>query len=372
MEKYNKKIINDYILGNEIKDYSIEELEDDKEFMMLVIGITKDNNFYNLCSDKLKKDYSFVRYLIEKFKGNINFICNVADYYLSNVDDELSRIELNIIMSELTASDKEKNKNYTVVRDAIYASKRVEIEMAKLQLEDPNVSQEVGMGFLVMFDSFNSSEIVLNYFAKTTIDEIFNEYDIDLEKMLHEQFNTPDQIEKIGINNYMLNFIGYYDSMLASYLSTHINLLNELRKKIEIVISKWSSYNNTNERKRYNLMLDKVHEYMEDKESNALLSETSLLYYIGNKLGIAEKIAHYDTLDEMFLESVLEDLNDDFVQFTLQDFNEYRNYINVKRIMINTIFGSKSDEKESTKLESSKEDKTCKILKLDFKKKNNK
>ena len=51
MEKYSKKMINDYILGNDIKDYSIEELEDDKEFMMLVIGTTNDEKFYNLCSD---------------------------------------------------------------------------------------------------------------------------------------------------------------------------------------------------------------------------------------------------------------------------------------------------------------------------------
>lgn len=232
MEKYSKKMINDYILGNDIKDYSIEELEDDKEFMMLVIGTTNDEKFYNLCSDKLKKDYGFVRYLIAKFKSSINFICNVADYYLSDVEDELSRIELNIIMSELTSQDKEKNMNYTVVRDTIYTAKRVEIEMAKLKLNDDYVSQDIGMGFLVIFDSFNSSEIILNYFAKNTIDEIFNEYDINLENMLHEQFKTPEQIDKIGINNYMLNFIGYYDPMLASYLSTHIDLMASLKQKI--------------------------------------------------------------------------------------------------------------------------------------------
>lgn len=251
MEKYSKKMINDYILGNEIKDYSIEELENDKEFMMLVIGTANDEKFYNLRSDKLKKDYSFVRYLIEKFKNNINFICNVSDYYLSDVEDELSRIELNIIMSELTTQDKEKNMNYTVVRDTIYTAKRVEIEMAKLKLNDEYVSQDIGMGFLVIFDSFNSSEIVLNYFAKKTIDEIFNEYDINLENMLHEQFKTSEQIDKIGINNYMLNFIGYYDPMLASYLSTHIDLMVSLKQRIVSVQKNWDKYVSNDERKRY-------------------------------------------------------------------------------------------------------------------------
>lgn len=366
MEKYSKKMINDYILGNDIKEYSIEKLENDKEFMMLVIDATNDEKFYNSCSEKLKKDYSFVRYLIEKFKSHINFICNVADYYLSDVEDELSRIELNIIMSELTAQDKEKNINYTVVRDTIYTSKRVEIEVAKLKLNDDYVSQDIGMGFLVIFDSFNSSEIVLNYFAKKTIDEIFNEYDINLENMLHGQFKTSEQIEKIGINNYMLNFIGYYDSMLASYLTTHIDLMSSLKKRIVAVQKNWDKYFSNDERKRYNLLLKKVHDYMVEIEGNTIFTETDMLYHIGKKLGIADKLAKYERISDDVYEMIMNDLDDEYFEDTfnvsLQDRFYYKT---IMRIMASIAFSNNTYKQDI----QPNENKNCKILKIDFNKK---
>ena len=366
MEKYSKKMINDYILGNDIKDYSIEELEDDKEFMMLVIGTTNDEKFYNLCSERLKKDYSFVRYLIEKFKNNIDFICNVADYYLSDVENELSRIELNIIMSELTAQDKEKNMNYTVVRDTIYTSKRVEIEMAKLKLNDDYVSQDIGMGFLVIFDSFNSSEIVLNYFAKKTINEIFNEYDINLENMLHEQFKTLEQIDKIGINNYMLNFIGYYDPMLASYLSTHIDLMASLKQKIVSVQNNWDKYVSNDERKRYNLLLEKVHDYMVEIEEDTIFTETDMLYHIGKKLGIADKIAKYERISSDVYEMIMNDLDDEYFEDTFSVSPQDRFYYKtIMRIISSIAFVNNTYEQDI----QPNDNKDCKILKIDFNKK---
>ena len=88
MEKYDKRIIDAYINGNDIENYSIEELENDKKFMMMIITLTNDKNFYNLCSEELKGNYEFVRFVIQKFNNDINFICKVADFYLNVVEDE--------------------------------------------------------------------------------------------------------------------------------------------------------------------------------------------------------------------------------------------------------------------------------------------
>ena len=333
--------------------------------MMLVIGTTNDEKIYNLCSENLKKDYSFVRYLIEKFKSNINFICNVADYYLSDIEDELSRIELNIIMSELTKKDKEKNMNYTIVRDTIYTLKRVQIEKAKLELNDDYVSQDIGMGFLVIFDLFKSSEIILNYFAKKTINEIFNEFDIDLENMLHEQFKTPEQIDKLGINNYMINFIRQYDSSLATYLSTHIDLIANLKEKISSIQNNWNKYISNDERKKYNLLLDRVHDYMIEIESNTMFTETDMLYYIGKKLGIADKIAKYERISDDIYHMIIDDLNDEYFEDIIKTNPQDRFYYKtIMRIMSSIIFTN-----NKYKNDISNENKDCKILKLDFKKK---
>ena len=57
MLKYSASIVEDYIEGNDIEDFDIDELENDRSFMLDVIKKTKDKNFYNLCSDDLKHDY---------------------------------------------------------------------------------------------------------------------------------------------------------------------------------------------------------------------------------------------------------------------------------------------------------------------------
>ena len=54
VKKYSRKTIADYING-EALDYKIDELENDPKFMMLVIDFINDKNFYNLCSDEVKK-----------------------------------------------------------------------------------------------------------------------------------------------------------------------------------------------------------------------------------------------------------------------------------------------------------------------------
>ena len=42
-KKISKKIVLDYISGNDILDYDIDELENNHEFMMDVIRFTKEN-----------------------------------------------------------------------------------------------------------------------------------------------------------------------------------------------------------------------------------------------------------------------------------------------------------------------------------------
>jgi len=48
-EKYNINIILNYINGDDIEGYTIEELENDCTFMKLVINYTNDKNMYALC-----------------------------------------------------------------------------------------------------------------------------------------------------------------------------------------------------------------------------------------------------------------------------------------------------------------------------------
>ena len=67
MKKYSRDLVEKYINGEDIEDYSLDELENDKNFMMLVISQTTDRKMYNYCSESVKSDYEFVKYVILKF-----------------------------------------------------------------------------------------------------------------------------------------------------------------------------------------------------------------------------------------------------------------------------------------------------------------
>ena len=281
--------------------------------MMGVISYTNDTKIYFLCSDDLKKDYDFVKFLVLKFKSNSDFIIKVADYYLDNTDTDLKRRELCIIMEKLLPIDL--SNKYEVMNETAYFIKRLEIEVA--EAKDPKLESIIGMGFWLIFDLYNGSEIIMDYYAESLINEIVRDNNINFEAMLHNQFKSPEKISEVGLNNYVISFIGYYDSMLSSYVSTHLYLINNIINKIKIIQDNWDRYNNMDEAKRYNNMLGMVHDYMQMSESN--ISETDILYYVAKELGIKDKVKHYDNpyvLDEGL--DFDEEVMDDMVKFEIE------------------------------------------------------
>ena len=374
MKKYNKELIKKYIKGEDIKNYQIEELEDDKDFMIQVIKETNDKKIYNLCSEKVKKDYEMVKFMVLAYNNDLKFITDIADKYLKEVGDSLERIELALIMLDLTLKkDNEKATKYKMIVDTIFFSKRLEIEICKAKQNDDDYSREVGMGFWYMFDLYNYSDIVIKFFAKKTIEAIFSEYDINLEQVLHSKFKKAEDIDLQGINNYMINFLGMYDQMLASYISTHIELLSDFFNKISNVIDNWKNYDEKDEKKRYNDMIEQVHEYMENTDS--VMTETDILYYVAKQLGIDEKLAYYDWISNEFLVDIMEDIdmkdldysNDDFVTFTINtSITERKYYLDVKKIMLNSLFGNGQFRISKTKDTNSLKRGKSKMLKIDF------
>lgn len=355
MSKYSKELIISYINGDDLGNYSVDELENDKYFMMKVIEYSNDKEMYNLCSDSVKKAYEFVKYMVLKFKNDISFIKNVADYFLDNTNIDYERIELVIIMEELT-----KDIKYNAISEAIYSGKRVLFELSKVK--DGEVKRSIGYGFLLIYDSYNHSEIILKYYAKKMIEEILSE--CDLEKILHERFRRPEDINSSGINNCMLSIVERCDSMLASFASAHLDVLIPFRERIVNIQKNWDRYISMVERKKYKDMLDKIYEYMEEVDS--IFTETFLIYYIGKKLGIIEKIKQYDCISDEMYEYIVQELDDDsedFVDQTLKTSAVDRTcYNTVYNIMTTSLYGN-SKPKEST---DEKKTNRCRVLKLDL------
>ena len=150
MKKYSRDLVEKYINGEDIEDYSLDELENDKNFMMLVISQTTDRKMYNYCSESVKSDYEFVKYVILKFKSDINFITQVADHFFDNKNLYEERLELSIIMSDLTKADPELLEKYAVMREGLYLLNQVKVDIIKRAIEDPKAADKIGEGFFIV------------------------------------------------------------------------------------------------------------------------------------------------------------------------------------------------------------------------------
>ena len=117
------------------------------------------------------------------------------------------------------------------------------------------------------------------------------------------------------------------------------------------------------ERKKYKDMLNKIYEYMEEVDS--IFTETFLIYYIGKKLGIIEKIKQYDCISDEMYEYIVQELDDDsedFVDQTLKTSAVDRTCYNTVYNILKTLIYENSKPEESI----SKKTNRCRVLKLDL------
>lgn len=350
MKKIDISLVKKYVNGEDLGEFTSEQLENDKDFMMWVISYTNDIKMYSFCSESVKLNYEFVEYLVLKFKDNSEFIMTVADNYLDNADTDWENKELSIIMEKVLP--KELAEKYEVLNETSYFTKRLEVEIAKAK--DSKLESMVGMGFLLMFDQYNGRDIILDYYANNMVGEIIRDNNIDFEKMLHTQFKSASKITEMGINNYIVNFISCYDSMLSSYVSTHLDIIKPIANRIKRIQDDWDKYLSVDETRRYNNMLDMVHEYMSMSDSN--MGENEVLYYVANELRIKEKVKQYDGSKKMeenfkeeygydFSDAADEEVMEDMVRFEIErNIKERLVYLTVKKIVINQLFSDKPSD----------------------------
>lgn len=121
--------------------------------MRMIVLATNDKNIYNLCSEKVKLDYNFVKMMIKRFQMDLNFACQVANYYLENSSNEGKNLELLIIMRGLTNGKEEQFIKYSLKLECFYSFHRIMASEVKKEnkCEDKNsFNNIVGMGFFAL------------------------------------------------------------------------------------------------------------------------------------------------------------------------------------------------------------------------------
>ena len=116
------------------------------------------------------------------------------------------------------------------------------------------------------------------------------------------------------------------------------------------------------------------------ENADSIMTETDILYYVARQLGIDKTLAYYDGISNEIYQDIiqgidikdLDDANGDFVTFTINNsIAERKHYLEVKKIMLNSLFGNEQSKIFPTNdINILKNDK-YKILKIDFNSKKN-
>ena len=237
LKKYNE-LVWKYINGEEIDN--IDELENDYKFMMQVISVSKDKKIYDLCSDNVKNNYEFVRFMINTFKSDKNFVDKIASEYFNKVgSSDNTAKELYFIMREIFKNrDEEKGIFYNFCCFKIYETDR-EIIRCCIEHEKESLGKNnFGLGFAYVIDYYaGKSDIITEYYAKRFLNEIFYEDEnLSLEELIHSKVNDVNYIKSIGIKKFIIDFVRNYDEFLSDYLFVHINLIKNIEKDIIKII----------------------------------------------------------------------------------------------------------------------------------------
>lgn len=329
MKRFTDKTILDYISGNDIEGFELEELEDNVDFMKKVINYTNDKKMVAMSSNRVQEDPEFVKFVLYKFCHDLDFICSIADAFLKKRKKCELDYEIAIIMTELTKSTADDYSKYSVIASVAFLWEMETVMQCKINCNDPTIN--AGEGFIFIEHDDTLSSIMVYYYAKKLIDHIFLSHDINLEDTLHERFTSTKELTE-KMNTFLISFISAYDIALADYIAVHIELLNPLKEEIKRIIQKWDDYAQKKERKNYQLLFEALQEYSYS-HPDCPFSEDELLYSIGRDLGIFDKIKKYDIS--------LVDEEIDFIK-PIQEMNflERKHYYTVKKLMTTIINGN--------------------------------
>lgn len=348
MKKYNKQLIFDYISGNEIEEYDIDELENDVEFMKDVITITKDKNMLNLCSDEVKRDYEFVKTIINLFKDDIKLICEIADNYLNYYGDTDPEkfFELNIIMNELTKHYKEENIKYLLGVKMQLNWDNMHVEYMKKDKED-DFKKCAGLGFIYYLTIYPNNEIILNYVANDYLDELLINI-MDFEVYLHKNYESYEKFEEAGKYDVLFNVVSKYDQNLLNYIKSNKKLLELIDLKFQKIKYGWNSCEmRLNDDKIYYAVcvVEAIEKYMDEYLCECDFEFNYITNYIAKKLGIEKQVEKvYPPFD--FDEEIEEDGLELYELCNPKEMNvnDFKHYKAMKNLAEDILNGKVEDE----------------------------
>ena len=367
MKKIDLKTINDYINGNDIEGFDIEELENDPEFMKHVLSITKDKNMYIFCSDELKNDINFIEIVASIFKNDEDFVCGIIDEFISNhIEDENEKMEAALLGFQY-AKDEDKVLKYKVLANLIYVSGKVRINSILNLIEDKKVKEVIGTGFTIAKDMCEGYELSTRYYAKKMVDDIFDEAG-NLEIFLHTTFKNADVLKSYGVTKFIVDYVKSYDYELAGYIAMNIEIVNDLKKNIDRILNNWQKFEERNNNEKFIVLNEKIIDYFVESMRALHIDMDLFIYYILSKYGIAEEYYKHDhSIDEKQYKRIMDDIRNKKITEDDLEFQEKVYEKEIGQIIENVIGQKVFQEEDDYVVALEKERNTKEGLILEFK-----
>lgn len=307
----DKKLIRDYINGNDI-DIDIELLENDLDFMIAVIDYSDDKNLYKLCGDDIKYNFEMIKFLIEKFHDDSEFIIDTVIDFLDNYDhvnwyqqynedyfDENNNIEeLEVLISIDKYLEEKIDDRILEIKIRLkneFTKFRVIIEGIILSKSKDFSKIEVGKGFTFIEILFPNSYLVKDYYAKSIIDEIIKESDGNsYEERIHNLIASKEKPESALI--VLINFVKKYDIELSNYIIARQEVFAKHIREINIIINNWDNYNNRILDEKIFDILDIISDYYHKYGHLLNMDEFDTIKYFAALLKLEERFKALDPI----------------------------------------------------------------------------
>ena len=229
---------------------------------------------------------------------------------------------------------------YSLKLECFYSFHRIMASEVKKEnkCEDKNsFNNIVGMGFFALLEDFGNSELVLNFFAKRFIGEILDT--INLEKRLHQHFNNFEELEKKGINNYIIDLLNEFDTCLCNYVLSHSYLLEILRKKFFAIKKKWIYFDLRNRELKIDWIIYYIQDYVKKYEEDFRFPDCFIIGYIAANLNIPELKEYASDMDMEYMKILnIKELN--HLNIMLKT---------IRKIINNNVFEPPEEEQSSSK-----------------------